>query len=268
MYSPAAGSSRWQPARWQSPSRSATSPPSEPDRAGDERAAPGRARAAARRRGRAPGRASRSRRSCAPPRRGRAAAGPRPPPPRRGPRGAAGTTSSPSARTSEVSTPAPARQRRRHEPAADAPEPHAHPVVGTERRGQPAREPGASRAGARPAPSPPARRAAASAKMLERQRGGDRIAGRAEHAACRPTPPSTTGWPGRTATPWTSSSPARSIDRGRVVVAAGARPGDHDHEVGARRRLPHRRLDPLRVVGHDRRRVAPRSPPRAPARRA
>src|SRR2546429_434740 len=30
VYSPDAGSSRWDPARWQSPSRSATRPPSEP----------------------------------------------------------------------------------------------------------------------------------------------------------------------------------------------------------------------------------------------
>ena len=43
--------------------------------------------------------------------------------------------------------------------------------------------------------------------------------------------------------------------RGGVVVAAGARPGDHDHEIRDRRRLPHDRLDLRRVVRHDRRRV-------------
>ena len=58
-----------------------------------------------------------------------------------------------------------ARERRGDEPAADAAEPDADPVVGAERGGQPAREPRRARAGGRPARRPRARRAAGRAKM-------------------------------------------------------------------------------------------------------
>ena len=50
---------------------------------------------------------------------------------------------------------------------------------------------------------------------------------------------------------------SRALDHARrVVVTARARPGDHDHEIGAGRGIAHRLRERLRVVGDDRR--APR----------
>ena len=141
-----------------------------------------------------------------------------------------------------------ARERRGDEPAADAAEPDADPVVGAQRGGQPAREPGAARAAGRPAPRPRARPAAGARRCrTSARRRPDSRARRAPRS--RPTAPSTTGWPGLTATPCTSSVPTSATTVGRVVVAPGARAGDDDHEVGAcRGARATRGADPRRVV--------------------
>ena len=102
-----------------------------------------------------------------------------------------------------------ARQRRGHELAADPPESHAHPVVHAHRRGELARQP---RAGARAlAPAPRPRGRPAAARRRSRRSARRRPGSRARRAPASPsTAPSTTGWPGRTATPWTASVPSRS----------------------------------------------------------
>ena len=178
VYSPLSGSSRWQPERWQRPSRRATRPLSEPTGPLTS-VCRDRERAAARRRGRAPGRASRSRRSCVPPRRGRAAAGPRPARRRRGLRMRRARPQAVGAHERGQDTGA-AGERRRHEPTADAAEADADPVVGTERGGQPACEP-CLRAGALDRRRSLERGEQRDREDVERQRGGDRIAGCAEH---------------------------------------------------------------------------------------
>ena len=118
-----------------------------------------------------------------------------------------------------------ARQRRRHELAADAAEPHAHPVVHAHRRGELAREP---RAGARALGR---RRALEGGQQrrgedVERQRGRDRVAGRAEHRRARRPRRARPG--GRAGPPRRGprACPSRSTTARRVVVAPGARPGD------------------------------------------
>ena len=107
-----------------------------------------------------------------------------------------------------------ARQRRRHELAADASEPDAHPVVHAHRRRELAREPRAGARVARPASRPRAPRAAARRRC--RTSATPRPGSRARRApACASTAPSTTGWPG----------PDRhAVDRERAEPLDDARP--------------------------------------------
>ena len=140
-----------------------------------------------------------------------------------------------------------ARQRGGDQPAADAAEADADPVVGAERGRQPAGE--------------PRLRAGTLDRRRALERGQQRDARRSRTSA-RPRPdspgapstgvpstvPSTTGWPGLTATPCTSERPVARDDVGGVVVAAGARAGDHDHEVGPCRGLRDRGPDLRGVV--------------------
>ena len=77
-----------------------------------------------------------------------------------------------------------AGQRRRHEPAADAAEADADPVVGTERGGQPACEP-CLRAGPLDGRRALERGEQRDREDVERQRGGDRVARCAEHRVPR-----------------------------------------------------------------------------------
>ena len=82
------------------------------------------------------------------------------------------------------------------------------------------------------------------------------------------TTPSTTGCPGRTATPCTASTPVVGDHLRGPVVAAGAGAGEHDHQVAGRRRVAHRRGDERRA-GRARSRVTVTSAPSsAPGRRA
>ena len=241
MYSPVAGSSRWDPARWHSPSRSATRPPSEPtfDEARVTSGSSARRADAARSRTRScepiativreissmPRSSSTS--TCSP---------------AWWPSWPAGTTSSPSARTSEVSTPGAARQRGGDHRAADHAQPHPDPVVHAERGGELAGQPGRG-------PRPLARRRARQlgeqrlGEDVEGQRRGHRVAGRAEHRraadhararpggpagprrrarpASRARPP-----PGRCSRPGPRWSPATMISRSQSADRGGDRVGD------------------------------------------
>ena len=208
---------------------------------GGERHAGIARRAARRRRGRGRGRASRSAtivRSISPTPRSSATSTCSP---AWWPSRPAGTTSRPSARTSEVSTPAPRGSGVGDQLAADASEPDAHPVVHAHRRGELAREP---RAG----PRPLGRRGALEGG--EQRRGEDvegqrrpRPGSRARRApACASTAPRTTGWPGRTATPWTASVP-EPLDDARPCGRRGRRSSRRRRSRGrrARRRRARRR---------------------------
>ena len=136
----------------------------------------------------------------------------------------AGTTSSPSARTSEVSTPAPRGSGVATIVAADDAEPHPHPVVHAERRGELAGQPGG---GPRPLPR---RRAGQPGEQrlgedVEGERGRHRVAGGAEHRR----PPDDAEHhrvPGPDRDPVHREGPGRGHDPRGVVVPPGARPGD------------------------------------------
>src|SRR4051795_12188103 len=231
---------------WQSPSRSATSPPREPT-ALEASVSPGS-------RARSTEAARSSTGSCEP----MATTVRSPAPSSRSnctstaspawwPSSAAGTTSRPSARTSEVSTPAPRGSgvatsapptrpsRTRTYSSAPAAPPRAAPP--------PPPPPPPPRGGGDPAREPRRRPRALGGggalepgqqregEDVERQRGGDRIAGATQHR-----PPRHRAQHDRMARLDRHAVHAQGSrgghDGGRVVVAAGARPGDHDHEVG------------------------------------
>ena len=148
-----------------------------------------------------------------------------------------------------MSTPAPRGQRGGDELPADAAEPHAHPVVHAHGGGQLAGEPRPRnrRLGRRRALEPGEQR---RGEDVEGERRGDRVAGRAEdrraassdhaehHRVARPHRHAVHG-----------ERSDLGHDRGRVVVAARARAGDHDHEVRPRGGRAHRRGDLVGTSG-------------------
>ena len=112
-----------------------------------------------------------------------------------------------------------ARQGCGHDVAADAAQPDPDPVVGADGRGQLAGQPGGGR---RPLPRGRTleRGQHRRGEDVEGQRGRDRVAGGAQIgvagigvAGSPATVPSTTGCPGRTATPCTASEPAAATTR-------------------------------------------------------
>ena len=251
VYSPVAGSSRCEPARWHSPSRSATRPPSDPT-FDDARVISGSAARSAEA-------ARSSTRSCEPIATivRSISASPRSSStwtcsPAWWPSTPAGTTSRPSARTSEVSTPAPRGSGVATMSPPTPPEPDPDPVVGADGRGQLAGQPGGGR---RPLPRGRTleRGQHRRGEDVEGQRGRHRVAGGAR----------ATGWPvagdgaqhDRVPGPHGDAvhgqrAGGRDHARG-VVVAPGARPGDEDHQVGVDGGLPDRGGDQLGVVGDD-----------------
>ena len=253
MYSPVSGSSRCEPARWQRPSRSAASPRASPRSTRPARSA-SRARAAPTRPGRAPGRASRWPRSCARSRRRRAAAARRPHRRHGVPR--APRAPPPGRRHADRGEHSGAAgQRGGHVPFPNPAEAHPHPVVRAHRGGQLAGErgPGARQVGRRRALQPREQR---GGEDVEGERGRDGIAGR----------PQDRGGGARVGASGAEHHRVAGLDRHAVhgehahlldhrrgvVVAARARAGDNDHEVGAAGRRAHGVHDPLLLVRHDR----------------
>ena len=178
----------------------------------------------------------------------------------------AGTTSSPSARTSEVEHPGATGQRRGDHGAADHAQAHPHPVVHAERGGQLAGQPG-------PGPRAAARRRALQfgqqrlGEDVEGQRGGHRVARRAQHrCAVHHAEHHRVTRPHRDAVDRQRAELGH--DLGGVVVPASARPGDDDKQIAggdgrARPPWPARPGRPARSAAR-----APRSRPRGPGRSA
>src|SRR4051794_26043677 len=261
VYSPPAGSSRCEPATWQSPSRSATSPPSEPT-LDDASVTPGST-------ARSSEAARSSTRSCEPTATIVRSIAPTPrssvtstDSPAWWPSNPAGTTSRPSARTSDVSTPAPrgsgvatsspptrpSRTRTQSSMPIDDAYLRARRAWARGRRvlaGGGGRGRGALGRG-----RALERREGRRGEDVERQRGGDGVAGSAEHGrGVDGAEDDGMPRPHRHAVDGQGAEPFD--DRRRVVVAAGARAGDDDDDVGPRGRVPDGRGDRLGVVRDD-----------------